>query len=389
MGDDQKRQQIIETLISLSIDRGYITSDDIVSTADSIDLPLDDIDRICETLIDNGIIIRDDEDASDRVGNEDLNGYFSVYSKIDYSEVFKRILQIDESLTTYINELKQIIPPRKGEEKQLIYQARRGNNYARNRLVSMFLKTSARIALYFHDKWQFPLADTIQDGNLGLIYAVDKMPLNPQYRFSTYAPFWIRQTMMKNNISFCSAFYLPTHIKNKLYRIIDIDNSHSCNNCGIDVNEYCKELVKEIALTISETTNRVKYLLSLTKPIAFTLLHKYDEYTPITSSLRDMDMLSLDEASSLLFLENQIEDTLRSLKPREQRVIQLRFGLEDGLERTLEEVGIELGVTRERIRQIEAKALRKLRHPSRSKKLRGFINDPEVSKRKKRKSGML
>ncbi len=103
MGDDQKRQQIIETLISLSIDRGYITSDDIVSTADSIDLPLDDIDRICETLIDNGIIIRDDEDASDRVGNEDINGYLSVYSKIEYNEVFKRICYIHESLTTYIN----------------------------------------------------------------------------------------------------------------------------------------------------------------------------------------------------------------------------------------------------------------------------------------------
>ena len=126
MGDKNKRHEIIEALISLSNEQGFLTADDIVKTAVTIDLHLDDIDRICGILINKGTIIHDDDDVSDKIANEDLEGYLTSRAKIDYEEVFNRVIQIDESLIFYINELKQITPPRKGEEKQLIYQAKQG-----------------------------------------------------------------------------------------------------------------------------------------------------------------------------------------------------------------------------------------------------------------------
>lgn len=366
----QKNRQVVEKIIFEAKGKGYVTTDDIFAAIDVADLPIDDVERICDMLVDRGIIIRNSEDTDEVDAQKDETGYLSERSKVDYDKIFLRAIDIDESLHYYINNLKHIAPPGRGEEYELAYKAREGNKYARNRLIAMHLKVVVRIALSYFDKYAFPLADTIQNGNTGLLIALEKMPLTPEYRFSTYAPWWVMQLIMRDNNSFGNKFYVPIHLREKLYQTADLFNGHNCVEC-YETNEYCKELTREIVDKISKTTEKATYYLSLLEQvISLDEVLQDDNNLLFSDNNLSMDMLIDD----IMYEEcrKTIASTLDILTPREKKVIIERFGLNANKPKTLEEIGGLFGVTRERIRQIEVKAIARLRHPRCSKILKNF-----------------
>ena len=370
MGSSQKNKQVIDSLISDANKKGYISIDDIFLAIDSVNSPIDDVDRVCDILANRGIIIRDSDDTDLLETQQKEIGYLSDRSKVDYNKVFLRVLDIDRSLDSYINNLRHIAPPRIGEEHELVYKAREGNEYARNRLISMHLKVAVRIALSYFEKYEFPLADTIQNGNLGLIIALNKIPLTSGYRYSTYAPWWIRQTIMRYNNSFCNKHYVPNHLKEKLYQTFDLINRHNCSECYKNSN-YCKSLIQEISERISDTTERaIYYLYLLEEAMSLNEILKDNNDTLLSDNNLFMEIL----INQLVHKEckNVIAYMLNKLKPREKEIIRERFGLSTNNPKTLEEIGNTLGITRERVRQIEKKAILKLMHPSCANILKEF-----------------
>ena len=370
MDNLQKNRQVTKELITNAKKKGYATIDDIFTAIDCVNLPVDDVDRICDILVNKGIIILDIDDTDVVDTQQDETGYLYGRSKVDYDEIFFRVINIDESLYDYINNLRHIAPPRIGEEYDLIYRARDGNKYARNRLINMHLKVSVRIALSYFDKYAFPLADTIQNGNLGLLIALEKMPLTSEYRFSTYAPWWIRQSIMRYNNSFCNKFYIPTHLKEKLYQTFDLFNIHNCVEC-YKTNEYCEELIQEIVNKISKTTEMATYYLFLLEEvISLDAILKEGNDTLLSDNNLSMEILIED----IMYEESKkvISNTLNKFKPRQKEIIKQRFGLSTSKPKKLEEIGKLFGLTRERVRQIEKKVISRLKHPSYSKTLKDF-----------------
>lgn len=367
----KKNQQVIKSLMSDAKRKGYITIDDIFGAIDSVNLLIDDVDRICDILANRGIIIRDGEDTDSVGAQQNEIGYLSDRSKVDYDEIFLRVLDIDESLDIYINNLRHIAPPRVGEEHELIYKAREGNEYARNRLLDMHLKVVVRIALHYFEKYTFPLADTIQNGNIGLIIALNKMPLTPEYRYSSYAPWWIRQTIMRYNNSFCNKHYVPTYLKEKLYQTFDLINIHNCEECYKTSNYCCNNLIQEIAEKISGTKEiAIYYLYLLEEAMSLNEILEDNNDTLLSDNNVFMDIL----IEKLTYEECKIaiENILNKLKPKEKDIIKERFGLGENKSKTLEEIGSTMGITRERVRQIEKKAILRLTHPSCTKILREY-----------------
>ena len=362
-------QKTTDELLQLSKQKGFLTTDEIVDAASISNLPIDDLDRICDTLLSKGVILLDnDQDKASSNLQADANIYLSGRSKVDYEKLFEQVIKIDDSLEYYINALKRIPPPRKGEEQELIYQAKKGNNYARERLILMFLKVSIRFALYYHNKYGFHLSDSIQDANLGLLLAIDKMPSISEYRFSSYAPFWMRQIMFRYNNSFCNQFYLPSHLKTKLYKLVDILNENDCENINISCLPNSEEYIKAISTIISESTKTTEYYMSLLEPI-FSL-ENYKDRLLYSDNGSFMD--SVIDAIMQTQLNSAIEEALLILKEKNSKVIKERYGIVSRKPKTLEEVGKIFKLTREGIRQLESKAIKKLSLSKYSEKLKSY-----------------
>jgi RNA polymerase primary sigma factor len=269
-------------------------------------------------------------------------------------------VKIDSSLAWYIEKLKEIAPPQQGEEALLIHHAKEGNIYAKERLITMFLKVALRIALWHHEKFKFPLAETIQDANIGLILALEKFPIEKNIRFSTYAPWWIRQYIVRQTQGFSNIFYsLPVHTKEKLIVILKIRSKYDyeCSECESFYN--CFRLHREIMDQINcDMESAVNYLNLLQTPINieelvtenYNLSYVYNE-----SNENILENVYKNE------LTKQLNTAFSKLKEKECFVLNERFGLIDGEPKTLETVGTMLGVTRERVRQIESRALKRLK----------------------------
>lgn len=358
-------QEIIEKLHSVYQIKGYITVDSVLNAIIEHELPLDEVEYVCDHLLSRGVIIRDNsvKDSAD-----DDNVYDR--SQIDYEKLFQEIIAIDEHLVQFIQEIRQITPPQYRECQNLMLQAKEGNLFAKQRIVEMYLRTVVRIALWHHEKYKIPLAEAIQDGCVGLVIALDKYEIGRQDKFSTYAPWWIRQKIIRK-ASVCNPLVsIPVYVKDKLFSIYEICEQHYCNQC--DSNKICLEIIKavseELGCSQSKAEVYIKYL---------------DIFESIEELIEKDQSIFFDDgiAEEQMFinynqkeLKNAISQILQTLTPREEEVILLRFGFVDGKEWTLEEVGNEFSVTRERIRQIQKKAFSKLRHPSRSKKLRWFLD---------------
>lgn len=357
---------IIQKIYEIYVAKGYVSENTIFNFIIDAGIALDETDRVIDRLLSMGVLIQDEPVATQTSYTEDDEDDFDR-TQLDYEEIYTRVLKIDSSLSYIIDYVRQVQPPRTHETSNLMVQAKSGDDYARNRLIEMLMKIAIKMALNFTEKYHTDLGDTIQYAFEGLIIAYEKFEIGRQDNFTTYAPWWIRQNLHRT-IDVCYGLHTPVHYDERLMAILDIYNEHYCYSC----NKYdiCPEFIRIVCDKLEISEKQAKQCLSyMQEPICIDELVKTED-TSLLSWTND----EITNEVAYCLMKDQMQDVLYTLTPRESNVIKMRFGLNDGYEKSLEEVGKEFGVTRERIRQIEAKALRKLRHPSRSKKLKDYLD---------------
>jgi len=273
----------------------------------------------------------------------------------------------DDPVRMYLKEIGKVSLLTPDEEVQLAIRMADGDEEAKRRMAEANLRLVVSIAKRYVGRGMLFL-DLIQEGNLGLIKAVDKFDYTKGYKFSTYATWWIRQAITRAIADQARTIRIPVHMVETINKVIRVSRQ-LLQELGHDPS--AEEIAEEMGLPVEKVRDILKIAqepVSLETPIG------EEEDSHLADFIEDDNAAEPAEAASFTLLKEQLMEVLSTLTPREEKVLRLRFGLEDGRTRTLEEVGKEFNVTRERIRQIEAKALRKLRHPSRSKKLRDFLN---------------
>ena len=276
-------------------------------------------------------------------------------------------INIDDHVKMYLKEIGKVDLLSADEETELARRMADGDAYAKKRLAEANLRLVVSIAKrYVGRGMQF--LDLIQEGNLGLIKAVEKFDYTKGFKFSTYATWWIRQAITRAIADQARTIRIPVHMVETINKVKKT-NSQLLHQNGRDPS------AEEIADVLNMPVEKVREILRVAQePVSLETPIGEEEDSHLGDFIPDDDALAPADAASMLLLKEQLEEVLNTLTDREAMVLRLRFGLEDGHPRTLEEVGSTFGVTRERIRQIEAKALRKLRHPSRSKKLKDFLD---------------
>ena len=273
----------------------------------------------------------------------------------------------DDPVRMYLKEIGQVHLLSPDEEIELAKRMAEGDEEAKSRMAEANLRLVVSIAKRYVGRGMLFL-DLIQEGNLGLIKAVDKFDYTKGYKFSTYATWWIRQAITRAIADQARTIRIPVHMVETINKVIRVSRQ-LLQELGHDPR------AEEIAEEMSMPVDKVRDILKIAQePVSLETPIGEEEDSHLADFIPDEDASEPAEAASFTLLKEQLMEVLATLTPREEKVLRLRFGLEDGRTRTLEEVGKEFNVTRERIRQIEAKALRKLRHPSRSKKLRDFLN---------------
>lgn len=276
-------------------------------------------------------------------------------------------VSIEDPVRMYLKEIGKVPLLSAEEEIELAKKMERGDEDAKKRLAEANLRLVVSIAKRYVGRGMLFL-DLIQEGNLGLIKAVEKFDYRKGYKFSTYATWWIRQAITRAIADQARTIRIPVHMVETINKLIRVSRQL--------LQELGREpSPEEIAAEMNMPVDRVREILKISQePVSLETPIGEEEDSHLGDFIPDDDALAPADAASMLLLKEQLEEVLNTLTEREAMVLRLRFGLEDGHPRTLEEVGSTFGVTRERIRQIEAKALRKLRHPSRSKKLKDFLD---------------
>ena len=273
----------------------------------------------------------------------------------------------DDPVRMYLKEIGKVALLTPEEEIDLAKRMAEGDEEAKRRMAEANLRLVVSIAKRYVGRGMLFL-DLIQEGNLGLIKAVEKFDYTKGYKFSTYATWWIRQAITRAIADQARTIRIPVHMVETINKVIRVSRQ-LLQELGHDPS------AEEIAAEMNMPVDKVRDILKIAQePVSLETPIGEEEDSHLADFIPDEDASEPAEAASFTLLKEQLMDVLSTLTPREEKVLRLRFGLEDGRTRTLEEVGKEFNVTRERIRQIEAKALRKLRHPSRSKKLRDFLN---------------
>ena len=276
-------------------------------------------------------------------------------------------VSIEDPVRMYLNEIGKVSLLSADEEIELAKRMEKGDEAAKKRLAEANLRLVVSIAKRYVGRGMLFL-DLIQEGNLGLIKAVEKFDYRKGYKFSTYATWWIRQAITRAIADQARTIRIPVHMVETINKVKKV-SSQLLHEYGHDPS------AEEIAERLEMPVDKVREIMRVAQePVSLETPIGEEEDSHLGDFIPDDDAPVPAEAASQTLLKEQLADVLKTLTPREEKVLRLRFGLEDGRPRTLEEVGKEFNVTRERIRQIEAKALRKLRHPSRSKKLRDFLD---------------
>jgi len=356
--NNETRKTILKELIEKGKSKGMLTYKEIMDAFEEIELDPDQIDKIYETVENMGIDIVGDleEDVEDiQINEEDLD--LSVPEGIS----------IDDPVRMYLKEIGKVPLLTADEEIELARRMEEGDNEAKRRLAEANLRLVVSIAKRYVGRGMLFL-DLIQEGNLGLIKAVEKFDYRKGYKFSTYATWWIRQAITRAIADQARTIRIPVHMVETINKLIRVSRQL--------LQELGREpLPEEIAKEMNMPVEKVREVMKISQePVSLETPIGEEEDSHLGDFIPDDDAPAPAESAAFTLLKEQLMDVLDTLTPREEKVLRLRFGLDDGRARTLEEVGKEFNVTRERIRQIEAKALRKLRHPSRSKKLKDYLD---------------
>ena len=324
-------------------------------------------DRILETLEQNNVdVLRITEE--DDVDDEEI--ILTEEDEVDVENIDLSVpdgISIEDPVRMYLKEIGKVPLLSAEEEIELAKKMEMGDEDAKKRLAEANLRLVVSIAKRYVGRGMLFL-DLIQEGNLGLIKAVEKFDYRKGYKFSTYATWWIRQAITRAIADQARTIRIPVHMVETINKLIRVSRQL--------LQELGREPTpEEIAEEMNMPVDRVREILKISQePVSLETPIGEEEDSHLGDFIPDEDASEPAEAASFTLLKEQLVEVLSTLTPREEKVLKLRFGIEDGRTRTLEEVGKEFNVTRERIRQIEAKALRKLRHPSRSKKLKDFLN---------------
>jgi len=360
---DKKLQ--INDLLEIGRAKGKLTTQEILDVLEDLDFDPEQMDKLYESFENQNIEIVDDfENAS----LADLDLVLDVADSEEHETAAGAdAIVIDDPVKVYLKEIGRVPLLSPEEEIDLAMRILEGDDYAKKRLSEANLRLVVSIAKrYVGRGMQF--LDLIQEGNLGLIKAVEKFDYTKGFKFSTYATWWIRQAITRAIADQARTIRIPVHMVETINKVKKI-SSQLLHKNGHEPS------ADEIALEMEMPVDKVREIMRVAQePVSLETPIGEEEDSHLGDFIPDDEAPAPADAASHTLLKEQLGEVLGTLTSREEKVLRLRFGLEDGRPRTLEEVGKEFDVTRERIRQIEAKALRKLRHPSRSKKLKDFLD---------------
>ena len=347
---EQKLNEILKQIISEYRQKGSISTNVLCDILEKIDTSPDQIDYIYKSIGEAGIQIVD-EDERDR-------------------ELFEQALKdigLDDPVKMYLKDIGRVPLLSVDEEVELARRMQEGDEAAKKRLSEANLRLVVSIAKRYVGRGMLFL-DLIQEGNLGLMKAVEKFDYQKGFKFSTYATWWIRQAITRAIADQARTIRIPVHMVETINKVKKVSSQLLHRNGH-------EPTAEEISAELEMPVDKVREIMRVAQePVSLETPIGEEEDSHLGDFIPDEDASEPAEAASFTLLKEQLVEVLSTLTPREEKVLKLRFGIEDGRTRTLEEVGKEFNVTRERIRQIEAKALRKLRHPSRSKKLKDFLD---------------
>ena len=356
----------INDLIEMGKEKKYVTFEQIVESLKGLDVDNDSLDKIYNELMENDIqVIAEGEEEETDIDGVPKNLEEPVL--LDDSEITKDI-NINDPVRMYLKEIGRISLLSPEEELELSEKVAAGDEEAKNKLAESNLRLVVSIAKRYVGRGLLFL-DLIQEGNIGLMKAVDKFDCDKGYKFSTYATWWIRQAITRALADQARTIRVPVHMVETINKMSRIQRQLT-----LELNREPSE--EELAKKMGISIDKVREVIKISQePVSLETPIGEEDDSHLGDFIKDESSMSPEEYATNEILKEEIKSVLMTLQVREQEVLELRFGLIDGTCHTLEEVGKKFNVTRERIRQIEAKALRKLRHPSRAKKLKDFLSD--------------
>jgi len=373
----KSKEEYIRELKALA-KKKTLTYGEIGEHLEAVDMDKDEMEEIYEALMSGGIEIVSEESPDDyelneieeeeeeSVPDEAIEVDDSGKREVDLESTLPKTVPVDDPVRMYLKEIGKV-PLLTGEEEvELAQRMENGDEEAKQKLCEANLRLVVSIAKRYVGRGMLFL-DLIQEGNLGLIKAVDKFNWRKGFKFSTYATWWIRQAITRSIADQARTIRIPVHMVETINKLMRVQRQL--------IQEYGREPTpEEIAAEMDLSVEKVREIIKIAQePVSLETPIGEEEDSHLGDFIPDDDVPAPADAAARSMLREQLMEVLDTLTEREQKVLKLRFGLEDGRTRTLEEVGKQFDVTRERIRQIEAKALRKLRHPSRSKKLKDFL----------------
>ena len=362
---DVTTEEKLNNIIKKAKEKGKITYGELASELD--DANTEQIDKVFDAFEDMGVsVLKEDDLDLEEPDIDELEAVEDIkVEDIDLASM--EGINIDDPVRMYLREIGRIPLLSYDEELELAKKVLAGDEAAKQKLAESNLRLVVSIAKKYVGRGMLFL-DLIQEGNMGLIKAVEKFDYTKGYKFSTYATWWIRQAITRAIADQARTIRIPVHMVETINKLIRTSR-HLLQQLGREPTP--EEIAAEMEIPVEKVTEIQKIAqdpVSLETPIG------EEDDSHLGDFIQDDDSPAPQDAAAYTLLREQLEEVMKTLTPREAKVLKLRFGLEDGKSRTLEEVGKEFNVTRERIRQIEAKALRKLRHPSRSKKLKDYMN---------------
>ena len=354
MKDKAGKVAIVKRLIEKGKKKGNLTYKEIMDEVEGVDLNPEQIEKIYEVLESMNIDVIGEAPEEEE-------------EEIDLDISIPEGIAIDDPVRMYLKEIGKVPLLSAEEEMRLAKLIEEGDEYAKKKLAEANLRLVVSIAKRYVGRGMLFL-DLIQEGNLGLIKAVEKFDYGKGFKFSTYATWWIRQAITRAIADQARTIRIPVHMVETINKLIRVSRQL--------LQELGREpMPEEIAKHMDMSVDKVREIMKIAQePVSLETPIGEEEDSHLGDFIPDDDALAPAEAAAFTMLKEQLINQLQTLTPREEKVLRLRFGLDDGRARTLEEVGKEFNVTRERIRQIEAKALRKLRHPSRSRKLKDYLD---------------